>query len=142
MCVAWRRDFVQFITDIGERPKNTSLDRIDNDKGYYQDNVRWASITEQATNKRNNRRISWGGVELCMSEWSKVLELDFDAIRARMDASGSFYPPQPEVYRTRQKGNCLEIYTTQKKRYVGSVPLGAEEWEILELLRVSGGRDE
>jgi hypothetical protein len=32
------------------------LDRIDNNKGYFPGNVRWATLTEQAGNKRPYRK--------------------------------------------------------------------------------------
>ena len=48
-------DFSIFLNDVGHRPsKDYSLDRIDNDKGYFKENVRWATRAEQARNKRNN----------------------------------------------------------------------------------------
>ena len=32
-----------------------TIDRIDNSKGYYPDNCRWATMAEQAQNRRNTR---------------------------------------------------------------------------------------
>ena len=37
--------------------KNTTLDRIDNKKGYSKFNCRWATLTEQVENRRNQKRF-------------------------------------------------------------------------------------
>jgi hypothetical protein len=44
--------FAQFYADMGQAPKDFSLDRIDNSKGYCKENCRWASRTIQNRNKR------------------------------------------------------------------------------------------
>ena len=48
----WRRNFWAFVGDIGTRPKGKTLDRKNNDEGYYLDNCRWATRKEQAQNRR------------------------------------------------------------------------------------------
>lgn len=45
-------DFVQFLADMGERPSGKTLDRVDNEKGYFKGNCRWATPKEQAANRR------------------------------------------------------------------------------------------
>lgn len=47
----WLDSVDNFISDMGPCPENMSLDRIDNGKGYSKDNCRWATSSEQITNR-------------------------------------------------------------------------------------------
>ena len=53
ICERWD-DFKNFIADMGCAPINLQIDRIDNDKGYYKENCRWATVKEQQNNKSSN----------------------------------------------------------------------------------------
>jgi len=45
--------FERFLAHIGTRPgPDLSIDRIDNSKGYWPGNVRWADKQTQANNRR------------------------------------------------------------------------------------------
>lgn len=49
--------FEGFYEDMGERPAGTTLDRRENNKGYYKENCRWATSREQWLN-RNDPRVA------------------------------------------------------------------------------------
>jgi len=60
ICDEWREDFTAFYRDMGPRPSpQHSIERRDNSKGYEPSNCHWATLDEQANNKR--RTIKIGG---------------------------------------------------------------------------------
>jgi hypothetical protein len=73
-----------FIADMGERPKDGTLERIDNDGPYSPDNCKWATRLEQATNKRNNRVLTYRGESATITEWARKLEITLSSMQRRV----------------------------------------------------------
>lgn len=94
ICERWEV-FSNFLADVGPRPsKNHSIDRVDNSKGYYPDNVRWATAKEQMRNRRVNHVIEHGGLILTLAGWAERTGLKATTIIGRL---GCGWPPGEAV---------------------------------------------
>ena len=77
VCERWMK-FENFYTDMGVKPNGLSIDRRDNDKGYYPGNCRWATPKLQA--RQNIKYMDIDGLTLSLSEWA-----------VKIGTFGSFY---------------------------------------------------
>ncbi len=66
VCERWLK-FESFLSDMGDRPAGTTLERIDNDGNYEPGNCRWATIREQLLNRRNTVTMMVDGVRVPLS---------------------------------------------------------------------------
>lgn len=80
---SWHK-FENFLADMGERPANTTLDRIDNSKGYCKENCRWATRSEQQRNLRSNVMVTYDGVTQCLAAWAERTGIKAEYIGRRL----------------------------------------------------------
>lgn len=54
VCERWKNSYAIFRVDMGDRPKGTSINRLDNAVGYCPGNCVWSTRAEQAQNRSTN----------------------------------------------------------------------------------------
>lgn len=86
VCTEWRTSFSNFLDDMGERPDGMTLDRKDGALGYSKDNCRWATLSEQAVNRRQYESKS--GIKNVV--WRKNRWVVVIKQKGRSDYFGSF----------------------------------------------------
>lgn len=85
ICQRWFK-FKNFLEDMGIRPNGKSIDRIDNNLGYFKENCKWSTDKEQALNKKSTKIITFNGQSLSISDWSRKLGMCRDSIGKRLKA--------------------------------------------------------
>lgn len=83
VCERWKL-FANFLADMGLRPTETSLDRINNDDGYYKNNCRWATKREQANNRRSNSFYEFMGDVMTISDAAIKYGIAYNTLHARI----------------------------------------------------------
>lgn len=82
VCERWNK-FENFLSDMGDKPKGKSLDRIDTNGNYCKENCRWASNKEQGRNKRNNILLTHNGETKTISEWAEITGINRRTLEQR-----------------------------------------------------------
>lgn len=85
MCERWSV-FANFLEDMGDRPEGTTIDRVDNSKGYFKENCRWATKKEQSTNRTSTRFITWENQTYSIKDWSELKGIAYRTLVNRFDA--------------------------------------------------------
>ncbi len=87
---AWAESFSTFFADVGKRPsRKHTLDRLDNDQGYYPWNVKWATKKEQNRNLSSNRIVSYRGQDYVLADLAEKTGTDRKRLQSRIDAGYS-----------------------------------------------------
>jgi hypothetical protein len=85
VCKRWA-SYEKFLLDMGRRPSpQHSLDRINSRGNYSPQNCRWATATEQASNRPSFvRPLTFNDETLLLSEWSKKVGLRYSVLYQRL----------------------------------------------------------
>lgn len=58
VCKKWKKSFINFLEDMGNKPgKEYSIDRIDSNGNYEPSNCKWSTKLEQNNNRCDNRKV-------------------------------------------------------------------------------------
>lgn len=124
----WRGSFLAFLRDVGRKPsKDMSLERIDNDLGYYPGNVMWATRLEQSLNTRphGGRYPNTSGVTGVSWRGNRKKWRAYIVINGKQKMLG-YFDTKEEAVAARKKGEemyhapiILEKYKRLNAKYVG-----------------------
>src|SRR3990167_10107083 len=85
VCEKWINSFTQFLSDVGRKPyPKYTLERINNNLGYFPGNVKWADASTNQNNRNNNRRIKYDGVVKTVTQWERQFGFPKGFIRVRL----------------------------------------------------------
>lgn len=84
MCEEWRNSFEAFYRDMGSCPPKYTIERIDNNLGYFKENCRWATRADQNSNNRKNRYFTINGETALIAEWTRRKGFSYGAIYSRL----------------------------------------------------------
>lgn len=85
--------FPVFLADIlkllGEKPEGMQLDRTDNDQGYCESNVRWATRVENGRNRWDNTKVVYEGTDITLREAAERSGIYYGTLVSRLRAGWS-----------------------------------------------------
>lgn len=104
VCFEWQ-DFIPFMkwSFSNGYEKDLTLDRIDNDKGYYPENCRWTTMKVQNNNKRiakDMKLLTFKGETRTLPEWSKLTGIENSTLWYRIKRG---LPPEKVLEQIKRK---------------------------------------
>jgi len=97
VCKRWLK-FDNFIIDMYDDfrhhlikygPKNTTIERVDNNSDYKPSNCKWATKKEQVNNNRYNRVFTINGLKLNVAQWASRFGLKYQLVLDRLNLGWS-----------------------------------------------------
>lgn len=90
VCKEWRHSFLQFLSDMGNKPTTKhSIDRIDNNGNYEPSNCKWSTQLEQTSNRRDTvNSITFKGERISYRDLAAKYGLNHRTLRDRIVVIG------------------------------------------------------
>lgn len=159
-CDRWK-NFDLFLADMGPRPPQMTLERLDVNGGYCPENCVWASRKDQSRNQRDSLKLTYRGKTRPLMEWAEITGIKYETLKMRVRAgyspeeviekavkcgaklSGKQYKPRkpqdPSTFRRGAETGAAKL--TEEAvlaiRYFAQKGLGTAE-EIAEMFQVTG----
>lgn len=92
VCERWankKNGFINFLSDVGKPPEGMSIDRIDNNQGYFLKNHRWATNKQQQRNRRNSKLYCYNGKKQCITALAEEYNINIGTLRSRLSRGWS-----------------------------------------------------
>lgn len=88
VCEHWKKSFENFYVDMGSTyQKGLTLDRVNNNEGYYKDNCQWVTHAEQNLNRRDNRFIDTPEGSMTVAQASRKFNVNVTTLLYRLSVS-------------------------------------------------------
>lgn len=88
VCKRWRQ-FENFAADMGPMPQGKTIERLQNNLGYWPSNCSWITKAEQNRNKRTVKKFNVGGDYYTIPDLSKKYKIKTETLRKRLDKGWS-----------------------------------------------------
>jgi hypothetical protein len=109
----WFESFEAFWEDMKDTYQDgLTIDRIENDKGYYKENCRWATNETQCNNRRSNIRCIYKGEKLTIAELARKYNIGFRLLYDRYCNMGwsiekAIETPKQNPYKKKERLKCV-----------------------------------
>jgi len=84
ICKSWENSFEIFLSDMGKRPEGTTIDRIDNTKGYSPENCRWADSFMQQNNRNKTTFVIYKGEKRPIADVAREMGISTGCLHLRV----------------------------------------------------------
>ena len=123
VCERWKT-FENFKEDMGDVPEGLTIDRIDGSKGYFKENCRWATQSQQARNVSSNHKVFVFGENMTVTDLAERIGLK----------------PNTVLFRIRRGWKMEEVVNNKRESngrlsYKRIVPPMGRLWKNLDAIR-------